>query len=302
MFKFMSHIPFADAIENCQFEMDMTSTLYMYQGHADVFIDIKLSEGVMRTVKTILKFTIILPKVLKVSAEAEVIADVEIKAWLTEKSWTWLTGLGTLEYFTRTSKPYKLDFTSIVVPAGLSATVEENTLKGNCPEDDGEALCEQYWTVTVDPNGLCAFTGSYQLNFDILCRAGYDCRADTAVLNSQVISDDTICNRLEIDIHVDAELTTRGNVVLFNNGDDIMFDLKVNSADAHIQKIDPVLITTGVGAADIVLYSEEQGGAQDIAIANDWELELNQPGPTDVIAFGFTYEWICFTASTCVTL
>ena len=154
---FSSAIPFKDALESCDFTMEMTTAMYMYQGHAAVFTMVKLSEGVMREVKTVLKFTIILPKTLKAQVDVEVVSDVEIKAWLTEKSWTWLTGLGTLEYRTVTSAPYVLQASSIIPPSLVSAIIEENTLKANCP-DDKEEECVQYWTVTVDPEvSICSF-------------------------------------------------------------------------------------------------------------------------------------------------
>ena len=44
------------------------------------------------------------------------------------------------------------------------------------------------------------------MSFDIKCRGGLDCRADTAVLTSQVISDDTICSRLEIGVQVGGKI------------------------------------------------------------------------------------------------
>ena len=154
MHQFMSFIPFNDAIASCNFEMSMTSAMYMYQGHVDVFISIKLSEGVIREVKTILKFTIILPKTLEVSATVDVVSSVDIKGWLTEKSWTWATGLGTLEYRTATSAPYILEVVDVTAPAGIIASIVENEGKSECPEDQ-EALCVQFWTVTVNPEVSC---------------------------------------------------------------------------------------------------------------------------------------------------
>ena len=67
-----------------------------------------------------------------------------------------------------------------------------------------------------------------------------------------------------------------------------MFDLTVVSEDASIQRIEPTLITIFTVAPGKVLYDEDKGGAQPIATANNWQLELNLPGPTDHISFGFT--------------
>jgi len=168
---------------SCNFVEDDSNPDYIsFKAFVYVYSNVVSEFGgstVTRTTTDILNIATRFPKGFTISSTITQ-APTPLSA-LTAQSYSPMTGLGVIEFITQLPWPYALQAGSVAtVPSGLSLyTALNETTDGTC-NPILNTNCTQLFTYEIVPDdGTCTLTGSYVVDFDVVCRGRGECALDS---------------------------------------------------------------------------------------------------------------------------
>eukprot|EP01080_Neovahlkampfia_damariscottae_P000982 gene982-9889_t len=286
--------------KNCGWDIENTEDQRIYSGK--MFIEQQENLGtirgeqVQRYLKRVIPLSVTFQTRISLSTSIQSTSPINMFTAITRQEY--VEGppkSGLFEFITSLPYPFQLDTTDLNVaeyPIGLQPTLKDisNECKINEP-------CTQRFSMRLDVNGACSFTGSYKMNFKIKCHPLItnidDCPLTT---NRDVVveisaNSESFCSVVNININLSGTLKAYQDEFhkirkdAFLLGQSSFFKAEVSSPKATLKETKIVRVQWEKGNLTKVVYD-------NFEITNEGRNEKFELGPTgsNDAAFKFDLE------------
>ena len=217
---YVSSIPWAT---DCNMARNENATHVWFLGKGTVFYDDSLGQldGMSlgaRKVSSVVQFAIYQPKVIRdISTQVRILDEPRLLGAITRQLFDFSTGNATLTVALSLAAPLRTTgLTTSTAPTGIAMDqvgAVDNSLCG----DGKDAVCQQKYTFSIDPQVLCQLDGTYSFSFNVACHPSIantpDCptgMTQTLLSVSVTLDSEDICEVVQGLLALNGTITPHG--------------------------------------------------------------------------------------------